>query len=86
MRRLLSIISTCRPNVSILSTGLFYVSITWRNFDISGVYVDFIDTFVSCVENLQKFYIGRPESGFGDIVTALFGALMLQGDSPETGS
>ena len=53
------------------------MSIICHNFDISGVYVDFIDTFVTCVENLQKFDIGRPESGFADIVTVLFEGLKL---------
>jgi len=53
------------------------MSIVCHNFDISGVYVDFIDTFVTCVENLQKFDVGRSASGFGDIVTVLFEGLKL---------
>ena len=49
------------------STVTPYMSIFDQFFDRSGVYVDFIDAFVTCVQKTAEF---RHRSAFGDIVTA----------------
>ena len=52
------------------------MSILRLNIDMFEVYVDFIDTFVTCVEKTQIFDMGL---GNGDIVTVVCRGLKLCG-------
>jgi len=49
------VLSTYWLDLSIESTHITNMSILFQSIDMSEVYVDFIDTFVTCVEKTQIF-------------------------------